>query len=225
KLLRLDEFARGTTDKVTVEERLKRREVPLSKHIDAIAHLVHFFGLGYADFDKMWCICYELIRGWELKADTQDWAASATAFAHALCKRKIEPTKLSDQATIMAAFTSAVQWSLGVANLRYKPVEIAKMQRKAGRIGLGDPKDIVARELTKAQKALQAFTAGTLRLPGVSRTQREVVAVEAGESEDEIVVTSEEVVMSEDAIGDVIRVGGDDEVIVYGSESEDEFSH
>nr|OQO21337.1 hypothetical protein B0A51_12399 [Rachicladosporium sp. CCFEE 5018] len=230
KFLRLGVLATGTVDKLKVNDRLKGTQLPLSKNVDVLAQMVLFFDLGDADYDKMWCICYELIRGWELHIDRQDWATLATAFTHAVCRRRTEPASLQDQATLMAAFTSAVQWSLGAANARYKPKEIAKLQRKASRIGLESPKDIVAKVLTKAQSALEAFSARRPRLPAVERRQREVVAIEGGESEDEIVVASEDVVMSDDVVmsedlsDDVIRVAGDEE-IVYGSESEDEDSH
>ncbi|KAK6435148.1 hypothetical protein LTR95_008673 [Oleoguttula sp. CCFEE 5521] len=213
RFLRLDEFAKGTVDKVKLNERLKQMELPLSEQVDTIARMVLLLDLGNTGYDNMWCICYELIRGFELKIGSQDWAGLATAFAHALCKRKTKPTSLSDQATVMAAFTSAIQWSLGAANARYKPKEIGLMQRKAGKLGLGDPESVISKELTKAQRALQAFRGG-LRIEGTQRKALVLTGSEGEESEDVIRVASE----------DEIRVADDDE-IVYGSESEDEFSH
>ncbi|OQO01091.1 hypothetical protein B0A48_13334 [Cryoendolithus antarcticus] len=157
KFLRLGTVAKGIVNKVSVSKQLKDEKLPLADHVDAIAQVVLFVDPKFTEFDKMWCICYEVIRGWEIKVDRRDsgqWAEFARAFAHSICRRRDKPTSLADQAVMMEAFRRAVKWSLGVANTRYKPQEIEMMERRASKAGLQDDACIVWEELWKAQNAL-----------------------------------------------------------------------
>ncbi|OQO12665.1 hypothetical protein B0A48_02128 [Cryoendolithus antarcticus] len=156
RFLRLDILAEGKIDGVTPETRLKRGNILLVDEIQTIAKIVLFLGIDTTDAGKLWCICYELIRGWQLKIEgrePKDWAAIAYQFTDHLCARKTSPTSLRDRICMMTAFTYAVQWSLGASYIRCKPEEFEMMLRRSRRLKI-DPANIMATELAEAQSAL-----------------------------------------------------------------------
>ncbi|KAK5697420.1 hypothetical protein LTR97_007558 [Elasticomyces elasticus] len=157
--LRIETISRKNASlKTTILSRLQDHQISLDQDtVPVVARLCRLIGLTAASpLKQLEHLIGDVIQGWKLNVEalsSSEWASYATRWSHALCGRSTVPT-LERELQLRLTFLHGVKAGIGEFNMLHNPTLIAKMQRKAIRLGLESPTKIILESVANATKAV-----------------------------------------------------------------------
>ena len=194
-VLRLDMLAaaRSAYAKTTLPA-LKRQGIKLtSETITAIAKVCSVLHLDGSHIEALGSVVSDMIQGLGLQLEhkpPEEWAKAATVFAEAIAARSVGAISLKDHQNMRWAFLNACVWATGHFNSRQKPDKMAIMLRRAIKIGLDSPAEILTKELDAAKLSILAHAKREQRV--LQGFASRALLAEPDEVEDEIMADADE---------------------------------